>query len=91
MAAFAFWFGVDEVASFSVHAEAFSEKHSTFFGFIFGVHLLVFPEFVRAMCEFALLLVRTETEFYKFFAELGFFLILLYRRLIGVGLGRVTR
>ena len=70
MAAFAFWLGVYEVASLSVHAEAFSEKHSAFFGFIFGVKLLVFPEFVRAMCEFALLLVRTEAKFYKFFAKL---------------------
>lgn len=84
------WLSVYEVASFSVHTEALIEKHSTFLGLVFGVDLLVFAQLVGAMCEFALLLVRTKAKFYVFFAKLRFFLILPYRRLVGVGVERVS-
>lgn len=91
MAAFAVGLGVDEVASFSIHAGALIEKHSTFLRLVFGVQLLVLPELMRAMCKFALLLVGAKPKFYKFFAKLRFLLILPYRRLDGVTVGEFSR
>lgn len=75
--------GVDEIASFSVHAESFGEKHSAFLGLVLGVDLLILAQLVRAMCELTLLLVGTRPEFYVFFTELRFLLILLYGRFVG--------
>lgn len=71
---------MNKIAPFPVHAMSFLEKDPTLFSFIFGVHLLIFSEFVRAMGELALLLVGTKAELKVFFAELRFFLILLYGR-----------
>jgi len=72
--------GVDEIAAFSVHALTFREKHSTLFGFVFGVGLLIFAKLVGSVSELALLLIGAEAEFQIFFAELRFFLILPYGR-----------
>mgnify|MGYP000639819643 CR=1 FL=1 len=72
--------GVDEVAAFSVHAVAFVEEDSAFFGLVLGVELLVFAQFVRPVGELALLLVGAHSELEVLFAELGLLLILPYGR-----------
>ena len=80
--------GVNEIASFSVHAVAFREKHSTLFCFVFGVELLIFAKFMGSVSELALFLVGAEAKFEIFFAELRFFLILPYGR-FGVVVRRI--
>ncbi|XP_031472479.1 uncharacterized protein LOC116244724 [Nymphaea colorata] len=73
-------FGVYEIAALSVHARAFVEEDPAFLGLVSAVGLLVLLELMRAVCEFALLLVGAEAEFYEFFAKLRLFLILPYGR-----------
>jgi hypothetical protein len=72
--------GVDEVAALSVHAATTVEEDPTLFGLVFGVELLILAEFLGAMGELALLLVRTEPLLHELLAQLRFFLILPYGR-----------
>jgi len=51
-----------EIASFSKHAHSLTQKHSTFFGFVFGVKLLVFSELVQPMSKFTSFLIGTLSE-----------------------------
>ena len=59
---------MNEVAPFAIHAIAVREEDAALFCFVFGVNLLIFPQFVGAVGELALLLVGTEAEFEVFFA-----------------------
>lgn len=71
---------VYKIAPLAIHADSFCQEDPAFLGLVLGVDLLILAQLVRAVRELALLLVRTEPKFDVFFAELRFFLILLYGR-----------
>jgi len=62
---------VDEVTSVSVYAEVVVFEASTFFGFVFGVILVVLPKLAESVGKLAPLFVGTIPIFHIFFAELG--------------------
>jgi len=64
--------GVNEIAPIPVRAELVHFKTSTFFSFIFGVHLIVFAQFLRPMSKFTLFLIGAITIFHESFAKLRF-------------------
>lgn len=71
---------VYKIAPLPVHADSLGEEDPAFLGLVLGVHLLILAQLMRPMRELTLLLVWTEPKFHVFFAELRFFLILLYGR-----------
>ncbi len=64
-----------EVAAVSVNAEVVVLEAPTLFGFVFGVELVVLPEFVGAVGKLASLLVGTVPVFHESLAELGLLLV----------------
>ncbi len=68
---------VNEVASVAIHAASLVDIHSTLFGFVLGVNLTVFSQFMWTMSELASLFVGAEPALNELFAELTLLLVLL--------------
>lgn len=65
---------VDEIAAVSVHAELVVFEAAALLGLVFVVLLVVPPQLLRPVCEFASLLVRTISVLHEPLAQLRLFL-----------------
>jgi hypothetical protein len=70
---------MNEVASVSKHTASFIYKHTTLFGLVLWVYLMILSQLMTSMSELAFLLVRTEPALYKLFAQLALLLVLMER------------
>lgn len=66
---------VDEIAPVAVHAAEVQSVVVAFFRFVLHIHFMVSQQFVRAMREFAPLLVGAEPILHKSAAKFGFLLL----------------
>jgi len=69
---------VDEVASVTEWTVTIVHKNTALLGFVFGVQLTVFSQFVGSVGEFAFLFVRAESTLHEFFAQLAFLFVVLF-------------
>jgi hypothetical protein len=76
---------VQEVAPFSVDAEAVSEESDALLGFVLGVMIEVLPELRGAVGELALVIVGTKARPQEVPAELVFEFVVVIAHLLQLG------
>jgi hypothetical protein len=67
---------MNKVAAITERAITFFQKDKACLGFVFAVCLLVLLEFLEAVGELALLLIRTISVFDEAFAQLRFYFVI---------------